>query len=131
MTLTVAVFLMLPRVAVTVIVAVPSPTGVTAPSATVAIFDELVFQLYVACAVSGDRLGVRVRLSPRFRFTVPVLSSFTPVGLYGSTTLTFTVAVFLILPRVAVTVMVAVPSPTGVTTPWSTVATFTLLEIQL
>ena len=72
---------MLPRFAVTVMVAVPSPTGVTTPSATVAIFVELVFQLYVAWAVSGEMLGVRVRLSPRFRLTVPVLSSFTEVGL--------------------------------------------------
>ena len=81
MTFTVAVFFTLPRVAVTVMVAVPSPTGVTMPSTTVAIFVELVFQLYVAWAVSGDRLGVRVRVSPRLRLTVPVLSSFTAVGL--------------------------------------------------
>ena len=72
---------MLPRVAVTVMLAVPSPTGVTTPSSTFAIFVELVFQLYVACAVSGARLGVSVRVSPRFRFTVPVLSSLTAVGL--------------------------------------------------
>ena len=62
-------------------VAVPSPTGVTTPSATVAIFVELVFQLYVDRAVSGTGIGFRVRVSPRFRFTVPVLSSFTPVSL--------------------------------------------------
>ena len=71
---------MLPRFAVTVMVAVPSPTGVTTPSSTFAIFVELVFQLYVACAVSGTGLGIRVSVSPRFRFTVPVLSSFTPVS---------------------------------------------------
>ena len=72
---------MLPRFAVTVMVAVPSPTGVTTPSTTVAIFVELVFQVYVDRAVSGTGLGIKVSISPKFRFTVPVLSSFTPVSL--------------------------------------------------
>ena len=62
---------------------------------------------------------------------MPVWSSFTAVGLQGSTTLTCTVAVFFTLPRAAVTVMVAVPSATGVTTPSVTVAVFVALDFQL
>ena len=71
---------MLPRFAVTMMVAVPSPMGVTTPFSTFATLVELVFQVYVAWAVSGTGLGIRVSVSPRFRFTVPVLSSFTPVS---------------------------------------------------
>ena len=81
--------------------------------------------------MAGVRLGVSVSVSPRFSCTVPVLSSVTFVGLYGSTTLIFTVAVFFTLPRTAVTVMVAVPSPTGVTTPPDTVAIFAELVFQV
>ena len=55
-----------------------------------------------------------------------------PYSIFYFTTLIFTLAVFLIFPRITVAVIVAVPSFTGVTTPFaSTVAYFVEEDFQV
>ena len=112
------------------IVAVPSLTPVTTPSPfTVARF--LLEELHVRPlrAVDGDSSAFSCSVSPQLSVTVPFCASATPVGLYGSTTLTFTVA---FLPLAVFTVIVAVPSLTPITTPFaSTVARFLLDELHV
>ena len=78
--------------------------------------------------MAGVRLGVSVSVSPRFSCTVPVLSSVTFVGLYGSTTFTVTEAD---LPLLVVAVIRTLPSLTPRTWPFSTVATRPLLVFHV
>ena len=66
-------------------------------------------------------------VSPRFTFTVPLLSSSTLVGLYGSTTLIFTVS---FLPFPLFTVIVAVPSAFAVTRPLPSTVAYLVAELE-
>ena len=119
----VAVF---PFAVVTVIVAVPAPTAVTVPFATVATFALDVFQVKVLSIVSaGTTVAFNVSLLPLISDRLFLFND-TPDA--RTLTVTSQVAVF---PFAVVTVIVAVPAPTAVTVPFATVATFVLEDIQV
>ena len=108
-----------------VIVASPSPTAVTTPSLTVATFSSLEDQVTVgSVASSGRTVALRVALLPLIMGN-SVLSK--AIEVTGVLTVTLHVASF----SPAFAVIVASPSPTAVTVPSLTVATFSLLEDQV
>ena len=113
---------------VTVMVTVPSFSGVTTPSSTVATRVLLLFHVTSLCALAGCSEYPSLSVLPMFRVTVPLSLSVIPAGLYGSTTFTVTLAD---LPLSVVAVTRAEPSPSARTTPFSTVATRVLLLFQL
>ena len=118
----------LPLYVLTVTVAVPSAMPVTVPSAPTVAYFLLDVHFKSLCAVSGLSVAASCSVSPLFSTTVPVRSRLTPVGLYGSSTLIFTLA---FLPFCDVTVIVAVPSATPVTVPSApTVAYFAAEDFQ-
>ena len=129
-TVTVQVAVLLPSTVVTVIVAVPSAMAVTTPDAetvaTAVLLLDHVTALFVA--VLGATTAISVPVLPSSIESV-VASSDTPVtdtvgGGGGGAAVTVTVAVAGKLPSAVVTVMVAVPAATAVTTPvGETVAT--------
>ena len=115
-----------PSSVVTVMVASPAATAVTMPfSSTVATLslplDHVTF-LFVASA--GVKLGVSWSVSPLLS-VAEVSFRLTPV--MGTLTVTAQVADF----PPAAAVMVAVPPPTAVTTPFSTVATLSSLLVHV
>ena len=117
----------LPLSVVTVILAVPVPFAVTTPYwetvATLLLSED---QLKEVAASDGVTDGVRVQVSPTSRESEELM--LTLVTAFGET-VTLQVAV---LPLSVVTVMLAVPVPFAVTTPyWETVATLLLSEDQL
>ena len=123
---------LLPSFALAVMVAVPSLTAVTSPFAsTVAMFSsEEVHARLLFVAFSGATLAFNANVSP----SVSVCSVALSVMPSTSTTGAFTFMVHLaetLLPSVALTVMVAVPSLTAVTSPFaSTVAMFSSEEVH-
>ena len=129
LTVTVQFAVLLPLAVVTVIVAVPAATAVTTPLVdTVAIPGlPLLHVTFLFVALEGATVAVRVSVLPMLRL-VFVLFKVTPVT---ATLLTVTVQVAVLLPSSVVTVIVAVPAATAVTTPPDTVATDVLLLIQL
>ena len=106
-------------------VAVPAPTGVTLPSATVATAGlSLVHVTALLVALSGDTVAVRVFASPPTVSARVVGARVTPVtAMVPAFAVTVTVHVAVLPPSTVVTVMVAVPAPTGVTLPSTTVTT--------
>ena len=120
-TVTVSVFVLSVDV-VTVIVAVPTATAVTSPFATVAILGlSLSYLTSLFVAVVGVTVAIKVLSAPTFKES-PSLSRFTPVtAMIDSVTVTVTVSVF-VLSADDVTVIVAVPTATAVTSPFATVA---------
>jgi hypothetical protein len=119
-----------PSAVVTVIVAVPTDTPVTSPVAltvATAVFELLQVTLwFVAFA------GVMVELSccvPPINMEAVVGDTLTPVTSIGLTVIT---EVAVLAPSAVVTVIVAVPTDTPVTSPLSlTVATAVLLLLQV
>ena len=116
----------LPLAVVTVIVAVPAPTAVILPFVTVATFSlEEAQERVLSVVSSGSIVAIKVSFSPLRRDSVP-LFSVTPEA--RTVTVTSHVAV---LPLAVVTVIVAVPAPTAMTVPFSTVAIFTSEVLQV
>jgi len=110
-----------PSAVVTVIVAVPAATAVTTPLVdTVAIPGlPLLHVTLLFAALEGATVAVRVSVLPTVRMADD-LFRVTPLT---GTGLTVTVQVAVLLPSAVVTVTVAVPAVTAVTTPPDTVAT--------
>jgi len=128
-TVTLHVAVLLPSAVLTVIVAVPAFSPVTSPPeltlATPSLFDVHVTVLLVA--FEGLTVAVRVDVLPTFK-VIELLLRLTPVT--GTVTVTVQVAVLLL--SAVVTVIVAVPALTAVTTPSDdTVATLLLLVVQV
>ena len=122
------VFVLLPSWVVTVIVAEPTPTAVTTPvvltvATLVLLLDHVTFWFV---ALAGATVAVNVRVPPTFNEVVGrQLPIVTLVGTIGATVITH---VLVLLPSTVVAVIVAVPTPTAVTTPVVlTVATLMLL----
>ena len=129
LTVTAQVAVLPPSAVVTVMVALPFATAVTLPVwSTVATLGALELQLTVwFVAVDGCTVAVRFRVAPGFSVRVVGFRE-TPVT--GVRTVTAQVAVWP--PSVVLTVMVALPFATAVTTPFaSTLATPSSLEVQL
>ncbi|MNZ90386.1 hypothetical protein D3C78_1093450 [compost metagenome] len=78
----------------------------------------------VACSVLSP--SPTVKSSVGWSKVTPVIIT---IGGLGAAT--FTVVEALKLPSLVVTVIIAIPSPTGVTTPSTTVATVSSLELQI
>ena len=120
------------NVAVAVMVALPTLTAVTLPYwSTVATLGLLEVQAMAAPALPcPEAVAVsRVSLGPESRFRVALMGVRSRAE-GASSTVTRQVPNTLV-PSVAVAVMVVVPGPTRVTTPfWSTVATFSLLLVH-
>jgi hypothetical protein len=117
LTVTAHVAVLPPSAVVTVIVAKPTATGVTTPLAeTVAIVVSLLVQAtFVFVAFAGVIVGVNVpAVQPAVKLKVFGLR-LTLVTATGALTVTAHVAVFP--PSAVVTVIVVVPTATGVTTP--------------
>ena len=104
-----------------VIVAVPAPTAVTLPPTTVATLSSL--DIHVTSLFAGFVVAVNVTVSPAFKSSESGFSN-----LIVSFIVTVQVAVF---PVGVVAVIVAVPAPTAVTLPLSTVATDVSLDDQV
>ena len=116
----------LPFAVVTVMVAVPTPTAVTVPFVTIATFVLEDAQVKVLSVVSaGATVAVKVSLPPLIKERL-FLFRLTP----DARTLTVTSQV-AVLPFAVVTVIVAVPAPTAVTVPFTTVATLVLEDVQV
>ena len=116
----------LPFAVVTVIVAVPAPTAVTVPFVTIVTFVLEDAQVKVLSVVSaGATVAVKVSLLPLISERL-FLFKLTPDA--STLTVTSQVAIF---PFAVVTVIVAVPAPTAVTVPFTTVATLVLEDTQV
>jgi hypothetical protein len=129
LTVTVAVAFLFPSAVVTVIVAVPEPTPVTTPDAfTVATFVfELLHVTALLVAVVGLTVAVKATVDFTFSVAFVVLRD---TDVTGSTTVM--VAAAVLFPSVVLTVIVAVPPLTPVTTPDElTVATAGLELVQV
>jgi len=104
-----------PSAVVTVIVAVPAATAVTTPlvdTAAVAVL-LLLHVTFLFAALEGATVAVRVSVLPTVRMADDLLRV-TPLT---GTGLTVTVQAAVLLPSAVVTVIVAVPAATAVTTP--------------
>ena len=122
-----------PSSVVTVMVASPAATAVTTPSFTVAMASSLLAQLtFLLVAFAGAMVVAKVAVSPIFR-AASFLSKVTPVTgtTTGSGSLTVTTHSAVFWPSSVVTVMVALPTATAVTTPSFTVAMASSLLTQL
>jgi copper chaperone CopZ len=131
-TVTAQVAVLPPSAVVTVIVAFPAATGVTTPEmltdATEVLLEAQVTLLFVA--FDGLTVAVSVPVAPPTVNESVVGLNVTPVtATFCATTVAAQVAVFP--PSAVVTVIVAVPAATGVTTPALTVATAVLLDDQV
>ena len=114
---------------VTVMVASPMPFAVTVPSFTVATSGlSLVHVTFLFVALSGNTVAVRVCDASPIVKTRVSLSRVTPVTFTG---LTFTVHSAVFPSSSVVTVIFASPTPTGVTVPSFTVATFVSLLVHV
>ena len=110
---------------VAVMLAVPTAMAVTTPSLTVATFSLSEVQTIVLSVVfSGPTTAVSVPVLP----TAIVIEGALRVTLAARTGSTVTSQVAVRSPHAAA--MVAEPRPTAVTTPFSTLATFSSLEVQ-
>ena len=121
-----------PSCVVTVIVAVPTPIAVTSPfSSTVATPVLLLSQVtFLLLALSGFTVAVRVSLLPTVRVSALLFRVTFCTGTTAGLTVTSQVSV--LPPSCVVTVIVAVPTPIAVTSPFSsTVATPVLLLSQV
>ena len=129
-TVMILVSVLLPSTVVTVIVAVPGATAVTTPpSDTVATASLLVLHvMFWFVALEGVIVAMRVSVAPGSILT-DVRSKDTPVTatLVG---LTVMLEVAVLPPSSVLTVIIAVPGTTAVTTPFETVATEGLLVLQ-
>ena len=129
LTLTVQVAVFPSSSVVTVIFAVPTPTAVTVPSATVATSGlSLVHFTFLFVALSGNTVAVRVCGASPIVKTRVSLSRVTSVTFTG---LTVTVQVAVFSPSSVVTVIFASPTPAGVTVPSFTLATSGLLLVHV
>ena len=130
-TVTEQVFVLLPSVVVTVIVAVPAATADTCPlllTVATAVL-ELVQETLLSVAFAGKTVAVRSVLPPIWRFA-DVGLMLTPVTAIASTVTEQEAE--MVLSVVEVAVIVAVPAATPVTFPeLSTVAILVLLLDQL
>jgi hypothetical protein len=122
----------LPDAVVTVIVAVPVATGVTTPSVLtmatpVLLLDQVTFWFV---AFDGVIVATRVSVAPP---TAKVTLSWFRLTPFTATDAALIVTLHdaVLLPSAVVTVMVAVPAATGVTTPLLTVATLVLVLDQV
>jgi hypothetical protein len=121
LTLTAQAAVLPPSSVVTVIVAVPAATALTTPSVTVAIEGALVSQVTLLfVALAGVKMATRVWLPPTARLIEVLLKETEATGISVGLTLTAQVAV--LPPLSVVTVMVALPAATALTTPFVTVA---------
>ena len=122
---------LLPSAVVTMMVAVPAFTAVTVPSATVATCSLLLLHVTVwLVAFAGSTVAVSFSLPPSASVN-SVLVNVTPVTgtVWGALTVTLHVAV--LAPSSVVTVMMASPALTAVTTPLFTVAISLLLLLHV
>ena len=125
-----------PSTVVTVIFAFPSPTALTTPLFTVATF--VLSELHVTflfVALLGVIVATNVTVSPIFNssfceFNV-TFSTFITSGSGSSSGKTVISHVAVLFPSTVVTVIFAFPSPTAVTTPFSTVAASVLSDFHV
>ncbi|MPN41061.1 hypothetical protein SDC9_188601 [bioreactor metagenome] len=118
---------------VTVTVASPAATAVTTPPFTLAMASSLLAQLtFLFVASAGAMVAAKVAVSPIFK-AASFLSKVTPVTgtTTGSGSLTVTMQLAVFWPSSVVTVIVALPAATAVTTPSFTVAMASSLLDQL
>jgi len=129
-TVIVAVAVKFPSTVVTVIVAVPCPTAVTTPFDTVATAVLFVVQVtFWSVAVTGAMVAVKVVAAPSINVVaVGAIDTLVTATAVSDTVITL-VAVWL--PSAVVTVMVAVPADSAVTTPFNTVAIVGSLVVQV
>jgi hypothetical protein len=127
-TVTIQVAVCPPSAVLTVIVALPGATAVTTPLFTVAMPEGLIDHVtFLLRASEGATVGVRVPVEPPTLRARVVLSSVTPVA--GTFTVTVQVAVAgwpSALNPTVVTVMIAVPPASAVTSP---VVEFTIATV--
>jgi len=131
LTVTLQESVLLPSAVVTLIVAVPTFLAVITPpvdtSATVVLL--LFHDKFWFVALEGVIAAVRSSVPPTTRLTDVLLSETSVTG--TTTLLTVTVQDSVLLPLTVVTVIVAVPALTAVTTPSDTVATAVSLLLHV
>ena len=114
-----------PSFVVAVIVAVPAETAVTTPSVSTVATDSLLLfhTTFWLVALAGVMVAISVSVSRTASSNVLLFNVIPVIG-----TITVTIAVVVLPPSIVLTVMVAVPTDTALTTPCAlTVATAVLL----